>query len=543
MSHVRAGAAAATDAPPPPPLAPSQSTSSVASPSPRVVIEYSPPAEVSRPDSTIQPERALLGVFDALRARAIRFWVIDGYGGGTFDPVDVDVLVPRAALPDRIAKAIYESRQQIGASLISWDRDNQFVLACDRDDTETAAADSPNPKFLRVHLRPDYRRVGRFFYDGDEVLAAQSARPASTADGEAFATPRSPREFGCYLIEKIAKLCLAPLHERVLADAFAMDPAGCAAEIRRFWSAASASLIEGAARSGNWEIVRRAQSDLRGELRRGAFLRRPLWTIRYKLAKGVRRVVEYFRPSAGLHVVLLGPDGVGKTTVVDALQRDLAGAFCGIEYGTFAPGLLPHKPPANGGGQPHGKPPRSLPASVIKALWWIVYYSLGYHVTTRPVLARGGLALNHRYCVDALVDRRRYRYNGPQWLLNVAWRLARKPDLVILLDAPPEVVQARKREVAFEETVRQRDAYRMLVGAMRNGHIIDATQPIADVVGAVERVIVGFMAKRTARQLGVTYATICVVAAPPPGAPAVAAAAAAADVSVPSSASPVQVAS
>jgi len=200
---------------------------------------------------------------------------------------------------------------------------------------------------------------------------------------------------------------------------------------------------------------------------------------------------------------MLGPDGVGKSTVVEVLQRDLAPAFCGIEYGTFAPGLLPHKPPPQGaGGQPHGKPPRSLPASIIKALWWIVYYSLGYHLTIRPVLARGGLALNHRYCVDAIVDSRRYRYKGPQWMLRLAWRLARKPDLVFLLDAPPEVVQARKKEVAFEETVRQRDAYRKLVQAMPYGHIIDSTQPVADVVADVERIIFEFMAERTARRLG-----------------------------------------
>ena len=503
MSQVSLRAAATTDAPP-------LSMPIASSPSPvsPVVIDCAPRvATASGTEQPANPERALLGFFDTLRAGGIPFWIIDGYGNGTFDPVDVDVLVPRTALPHRIARAVAAG---IGGALISWDRDNQFVLACDADidtdtaahtdDVDAAAAENSPPRFLRVHLRPDYRRVGRYFYDGGEVLGAQPARPAG-ANAEAYATPMSPREFGCYLIEKIAKRCLAPVHERVLADAFAADAAGCAAEIRRFWSAASASLIEGAARSGNWEIVRRAQADLRGELRRGAFVRRPLWTIGYKLAKGVRRVREFLRPSSGLHVVLLGPDGVGKSTVVEALQRDLADAFCGIEYGTFAPGLLPHKPPPNGGGQPHGKPPRSLPASVIKALWWIVYYSLGYHVTTRPVLARGGLALNHRYCVDALVDRRRYRYNGPQWLLELAWRLARKPDLVILLDAPPEVVQARKREVAFEETVRQRDAYRQLVNAMPNGHVIDATQPVRDVVAAVERVILGSMAKRTARRL------------------------------------------
>jgi thymidylate kinase len=439
-------------------------------------------------------ERALVGVFDTLGRGQIPFWVIDGYGGGAFDPVDIDILVPRRALPGQIATAVHESRERIGAALISWDRDNQFVLACER----VPAAEAP-PEFLRIHLRPDYRRAGRYFYDGNEVLDAQ---PTRAGGADTFATPRTPREFACYLIEKIAKRCLAPLHERVLCETFKHDPAGCANEIRRFWSATEASLIESAARSGDWEPVRRAQDNLHGTLRRGAFFRRPFWTIAYKLGKGLRRVREYLRPSAGLHVVMLGPDGVGKSTVVEVLQRDLAGAFCGIEYGTFAPGLLPRKPNVSGGGQPHGLPPRSHAASIVKALWWIVYYSLGYHFTIRPVVARGGLALNHRYCVDALVDGRRYRYKGPQWLLKLAWRLARKPDLVFLLDAPPEVVQARKKEVAFEETVRQRNEYRNLVEPMPNGHVIDSTQPVQDVVADVERVIFQFMAGRTARRLG-----------------------------------------
>ena len=471
-------------------------------------VEDGPPSHPANLQSPNPAERTLVQLLHDLHREQIRFWVIDGFGDGAFDPVDVDILVPRAALPARIATVIQQSCRRNGAMIVSCDRDHQFVIAC-----PVTADDSPvaGTAFLRIHLRADYRRVGRFFYDGADVLAAQPPRANDGSEGEAYATPVSPREFACYLIEKIVKGWLAPVHERTLTAAFSRDPDGAAAEIRRFWSSASASLIESAARSGNWEVIRRAQADLRRELRRGAFFRRPLWTVKYKLSKGVRRLIEYIRPSTGLHVVMLGPDGVGKSTVVEVLQRDLAPAFCGIEYGTFAPALLPHKPVPNGGrdgGQPHAKPPRSLPASIIKALWWIVYYSLGYHVTTRPILARGGLALNHRYCVDAIVDRRRYRYNGPQWLLTLAWRLARKPDLVFLLDAPPEVVQARKKEVAFEETLRQREAYRKLVEPMPNGYIIDSTQPVADVVADVEQAIFHFMSERTARQLGLERSAI-----------------------------------
>ena len=51
-------------------------------------------------------------------------------------------------------------------------------------------------------------------------------------------------------------------------------------------------------------------------------------------------------------------------------------------------------------------------------------------------------------------------------------RLRKKQDLIFCLDAPPEVIQTRKQEVSFEETTRQREAYRELVSKLPNGQII-----------------------------------------------------------------------
>src|SRR5687767_16040180 len=107
-------------------------------------------------------------------------------------------------------------------------------------------------------------------------------------------------------------------------------------------------------------------------------------------------------PESGLHVVFLGPDGVGKSTVIEAVQHRVADAFLQVKYKTFAGSLLPNKPKAS----PHALPPRSKPASLLKAGWWLWCYTVGYATATHPVRARGGLAINHRYLVDAIVDRK-----------------------------------------------------------------------------------------------------------------------------------------
>jgi thymidylate kinase len=73
---------------------------------------------------------------------------------------------------------------------------------------------------------------------------------------------------------------------------------------------------------------------------------------------------------------------------------------------------------------------------------------------------------------------------------------------VILLDVPPDVLQSRKQEVPFDETVRQREAYRALIGDMRNGRIVDANRPPEHVADAVRQVITQFMNGRTVRRFG-----------------------------------------
>ena len=70
---------------------------------------------------------------------------------------------------------------------------------------------------------------------------------------------------------------------------------------------------------------------------------------------------------------------------------------------------------------------------------------------------RGGLVLIDRYYYDFLIDQRRYRLQVPQWLVRLGLAFLKKPDLVLLLDAPADVLQSRKQEVALTETRRQRD--------------------------------------------------------------------------------------
>ena len=91
---------------------------------------------------------------------------------------------------------------------------------------------------------------------------------------------------------------------------------------------------------------------------------------------------------------------------------------------------------------------------------------------------RGGLVLIDRFYYDFFVDQRRYRLRVPQSIVRLGHFFLKKPDLVVLLDAPAEVLQSRKQEVPLAETERQRTAYRALVRGLRNGRV-DGCHPAA----------------------------------------------------------------
>jgi thymidylate kinase len=445
----------------------------------------SPPADSDRTGTS----QILIGVFETLERADIPYCVLHGYESYPQRIVsDVDCMISTRLHPHQLAALFHKDNgTSLDADLICF-RDYYFVLA-GRDADHL-------PCYLALDLSIDYALGAFSFYSGREVI--ESRRRHSQ-----FWTPAPHVEFGCYLVRKIAKMQLGDDQGRRLASLYAQDPVGCQQQIARFWGAGGIALIVSAASSGDWRPVRRRMRRLNAEMRTRAVLRHPWHSIEHwsrRIGQQVRRAIS---PAGGLTVVFLGPDGAGKSSVIEALPRDLAGAFARTTCYGFAPGLLrAFRRPEGPNTRPHAAAPRSLMNSVMRALcYWLVYYVVCYRVTVHFALARSTLVLHDRHLVDALVDPKRYRYGGPAWLLRLIYRFIPKPDLIILLDAPPPVLQARKREVPVEESRRQREAYLSLVRTMKNGWVVDAARPLEHVIGEVTDIILRHLAMRTAHRL------------------------------------------
>ncbi|MDZ4063347.1 MAG: thymidylate kinase-like protein, partial [Coriobacteriia bacterium] len=108
-----------------------------------------------------------------------------------------------------------------------------------------------------------------------------------------------------------------------------------------------------------------------------------------------------------------------------------------------------------------------------------------------------------RYVDDALVDRARYSYGGPQWIVRLARTLAPRPAVVIVLDAPAEVVAARKADVDVETLRRLRSRYAWLAEHTRGAVLIDATGGLEDAVELAVAAVRDQLHGRAMHRLGV----------------------------------------
>jgi thymidylate kinase len=422
------------------------------------------------------------------------YCILAGYDGyPDHIPSDIDFMVPpewAPRLPALLASVASQSRARL-------------IQAIPHETTATYYVIARRDQDALVYLHPDactdYRRRGRLWLRARAVLENRRRHP------QGFWIPSAADAFVYYLIKKLDKGSLDEQQARQLCARYAEDPHACTLALRSILPTPEASVIEAAARTAGslssppWIAVSEGMGRLRDALYANATPEPAPRRLRQNL-RDLKRAYARCRLPTGMSLVFLGPDGCGKSSVITEVSQQLLPAFRQVEYRHLRPGLAPrrHSAPVV---DPHGRPARGWLGSVLKLGHFWSSYLAGSLLWLKPRCICSTLVIFDRYYQDILADPRRYRYAAAPWLARTLGRLLPQPDLVFILDAPPEVLQARKQEVPFAESARQRDVYRALAGEFRNAVVIDAARPLEDVTADILAHIVDRMAQRTAQRL------------------------------------------
>lgn len=396
--------------------------------------------------------------FDTLRALKAEYAVLRNYETLPFKVpgTDIDVLIKSDDYV-RISRALEAAATNSGYRVWKSYRKNFDIIQ-----TSYAPLVCTNPEeVLRVDFFPGSVRWRGF----DIVSPTLLWRNAGEHNG--IKVLNDPLKTALTLLNSL--VFGSGIKEKYIKEYMALD-AGKRAKVREILSsvlgpsgveAADAVESAGAGRAFAWPTQKALRA---GFLRSKGF--NPLSFLRGLLSMARTSFGRLISPP-GLFVALIGPDGCGKSTMNDMMQKRCASLFSGVEaFHLFPkPGIFAfldrksvdrwEKRHAKAGEWELRKNKAPLWKSSLRAAYLLFRFWAGYIVWIYPRLVKGRLIIGERWRYDLLTDPASKGIELPHQARKLIFSLCPRPPLTIVLSGSANEMARRKDEIPADEISRQ----------------------------------------------------------------------------------------
>lgn len=275
-----------------------------------------------------------------------------------------------------------------------------------------------------------------------------------------FSILQPEQEFIQYLVKKIDKGNISlPVFEKLQA-LFFVKKEECENYVKFFFQDSHPRLIE-IFETSNYNLMQQEikyfKSDFENKIK----------TAKEGIFSKITRVFNRIIFPTGIAIAFLGPDGSGKSTIIEGLRNKHL-PFRRDDYFHLKPILKKGNSEDNSVvTDPHASKPYSPLKSYSKLGYFIYQYNIGWLKNIFLLKRKSSLVIFDRYFDDLLVDSKRYRYGGNKNIANVVKYFIPRPTLYFVLTAEANIIYSRKQEVSKNELSRQLEGYSNLVDGRR----------------------------------------------------------------------------